>query len=109
MSDSSLLQVLRTGGFPIAVELKRRVLLREVNARIREVSDRFGTPDGSYRLLCECGEEGCSERLDVPVAGYDELRLRNGFLVCAAHEPPSPAASLTVMAALVPAEPVALQ
>ena len=102
MPDCSLLQVPRTGGQPVAVELKRRVLLREVNTRIREVSDRFGTPEGVYRLLCECGEEACEERLDVPVVEYEELRLRSEFLMCAAHEP-------ELVPALVLADPVPLQ
>jgi len=83
--------------------------MREVNARIREVSDRFGTPDGSYRLLCECGEEGCAERLDVPAAEYEDMRLSNEFFVCAAHERPAASASAALMPDLVPADPVPLQ
>lgn len=84
--------------------------MREVNARIREVSDRFGTPDGSYRLLCECGEVGCAERLDVPAAGYDELRLSNEFLVCDAHSPKRiEGGPVTLTPALVPADPLPLQ
>ena len=85
MTDCSLLQLSLTGGSPIAVEVKRRVLLREVNSRIREVSDRFGTPEGFYRLMCECGRADCGERLEVPVADYEELRLEKEFFVCGTH------------------------
>ena len=110
MSDLSVLQVPRTGGRPIAVELKRRVLLREVNTRIREVSDRFGTPEGAYRLLCECGREDCEERLEVPVAEYDDLRRTSGFLLAPAHEPQGAALrQVVLMPGLVPADPLHLQ
>lgn len=110
MSHCSLSEAPRTGGRTIAAELKRRVLLREVNTRIREMSDRFGTTAGSYRLLCECGREDCEERLEVPVAEYDDLRRRSAFLVAPAHEPPGAAGQRVVlMPALVPADPLHLQ
>jgi hypothetical protein len=75
----------RLRGPQIAPELTRRILLREVNGRIRDISDRWGTPEGVYRLVCECGEEGCEERVDVPMGAYDELRRKHGFLLAAAH------------------------
>ena len=108
LPDCSLLQAPRTRGQAVAVELKRRVLLREVNTRIREVSDRFGTPEGFYRMICECGADGCDERLMVPVAAYESLRSQNEFLVCAAHKPPA-GAPVALMPALVPADPLRLQ
>jgi hypothetical protein len=94
---------------PIAVELRRSALLREVNARIREVSDRFGTPEGFYRLICECGRENCEERFEVPVADYEDLRLRAEFLVCEAHEAQVAPPPVALMPAMVPAEPLRLQ
>jgi hypothetical protein len=69
----------------VAAELKRQLLLRDVNARIREISDRFGTADGCYRLLCECGREDCDERVDVASALYDDARRRTGFLLAHVH------------------------
>jgi hypothetical protein len=108
VTDCYLLRLPLAGGSSIAVELKRRVLIREVNARIREVSDRFGTPEGSYRLLCECGRGDCEERFEVPVAEYDDLRLRNEFLVCESHEA-KPVAPVAVMAAAIPAEPLRMR
>jgi len=109
VTDCSLLRIPLTGGSSIAVELKRSVLIREVNARIREVSDRFGTPEGSYRLICECGRDDCEERFEVRVADYEDLRLRNEFLVCEAHAatPVSPPGVL--IPAAIPAEPVRLR
>jgi hypothetical protein len=110
VAHCSLLEAPRTGGRVIAPELKRKALLREVNTRIREMNDRFGTTDGSYRLLCECGRVDCEERLEVPVADYDDLRRRSGFLVAPAHEPQGAAGQRVVlMPGLVPADPLHLQ
>jgi hypothetical protein len=109
VTDCSLLRVPLTGGSPIAVELKRRVLLREVNSRIREVSDRFGTPEGSYRLICECGREDCGERFEVAVAEYEDLRLRNEFLVCESHAARQVTPAVTPIRAAIPAEPLRLR
>jgi hypothetical protein len=101
----------RRWGPAIAPELKRRMLLREVNGRIREISDRFGTPEGTYRLICECGREDCEERVEVPVSAYEEARRSDGFLVAPGHAEPTPkgASSSTLMPALVPADPLRLQ
>ena len=102
MTDCSLLRIPLTGGSSIAVELKRSVL-------IREVSDRFGTPEGSYRLICECGREDCEERLEVPVAEYEDLRLRNEFLVCEPHEANPVSPPVALRSAAIPAEPLRLR
>jgi len=110
VTHCSLLEAPRTGGRVIAAELNGKALLREVNTRIREMSDRFGTTDGSYRLLCECGREDCEERLEVPVAEYDDLRRRSGFLLAPAHEPQGAAVrQVVLMPGLVPADPLHLQ
>jgi len=109
VTDCSLLRIPLTGGSSIAVELKRSVLIREVNARIREVSDRFGTPEGFYRLICECGREDCEERLEVPVAEYEDLRLRNEFLVCEPHEANPVSPPVALRSAAIPAEPLRLR
>jgi hypothetical protein len=65
--------------------LNAPALLRDVNARIREISDRFGTDNGSYRLLCECGRDGCRERVEIPVAAYEEARERARAFLAQGH------------------------
>jgi len=89
----------------MAAEPKQQLLLRAVNARIREISDRFGTPEGTYRLLCECGREDCGERVDVEVLRYEEARRRRGFFLAAGHAAPSRQA----LPGLLAAEPVPFQ
>ena len=69
----------------MAAKLTGKFLIREVNARIREISDRFGTGDGLYCLLCECGSEGCRERVEVPASFYEEARQRARFFLAQGH------------------------
>jgi hypothetical protein len=68
--------------------LVRQLVIREVNARIRELSDRFGAGDGTYILLCECGRDDCTERVEVPAPLYRE---KQGFLLAPGHVRPEPA------------------
>src|SRR5207253_61598 len=72
----------------VAARPRRQLVLRAVNARIREISDRFGTADGTYRLLCECGREDCDERVEVEVALYDEARRSRDFFLAPGHAVP---------------------
>ena len=46
--------------------------VRQVNVAIRDLNRRLGATD-EYRLLCECGWRGCTERVDVPAAVYDTV------------------------------------
>jgi hypothetical protein len=66
---------------------EQRLLFREVNDRIRDVSVGFAIPVDSYEVLCECGRNGCLERIEVPIPMYDEIRGdRLRFLVRPGHE-----------------------
>lgn len=67
---------------------KNRVLVREVNDQIREVSAGFG--DGpTYHLLCECSEPDCVRRVVVPRSVYDALRRdASRFLISTEHVDP---------------------
>ncbi|HEY6962003.1 MAG TPA: hypothetical protein VI408_08970 [Gaiellaceae bacterium] len=60
---------------------ERRLLLREVNDRIRQ---RFGSDDAPFtrlEFLCECGN--CSDLYTTTLAHYDEVRAV-GYVV--AHD-----------------------
>jgi hypothetical protein len=57
-----------------------------VNSRIREISEAFTVaPDPEFALLCECGSEGCCERIEVPVTLFDGLQPA-AFVVAPGHE-----------------------
>ena len=51
---------------------RNETLFREVNERVREVSDA----DASERIefLCECGDAGCTESISLTRAEYERLR-----------------------------------
>jgi hypothetical protein len=57
-----------------------------VNSKIREISEALTVaPDPAFSLLCECGSDGCSERIDVPAALYEGLQPAE-FVVAPGHE-----------------------
>lgn len=73
----------------MADEHKKRLLFREVNARIRQINDRLWLGDGILELLCECGHEGCVQRMEVAPDVYAQARADDrAFLVAAGHERP---------------------
>jgi hypothetical protein len=54
---------------------KTESLFRSVNERIAEASDRFDNGDATdAEFLCECGDPSCSERLEVPLEEYEQVR-----------------------------------
>src|SRR6187401_606927 len=49
-------------------------LLGEVNRSIRDLASTVDPHDSStWEFVCECGEEGCTERFGLPLARYDDL------------------------------------
>jgi hypothetical protein len=64
---------------------RTQALMREVNDRIYETLASMGTEDGDF--LCECGDEDCSERIQVTHREYRALRtaLNPAVLRSAAH------------------------
>jgi hypothetical protein len=70
-------------------KFEKRLLMREVNERIRDFNTRFQVVTGTYDLLCECPGSDCFQRLEVPTSIYEELRTyEDRFLVGTGHEQP---------------------
>ena len=69
-------------------------LLREVNDRIEELSENVEAqgiaPEGGLvEFHCECGRDGCTERVRMTVAEYEHVRADNDrFAVVPGHETP---------------------
>ena len=60
-------------------------LFREVNERIQDVSAHWEAAAGNF--LCECGNEGCTEMLSVPLESYEATRANpRRFLITPGHE-----------------------
>ncbi len=49
-------------------------LFREVNERIEAVSESLQITNETIAILCECGDESCTERVDVGLADYERIR-----------------------------------
>ena len=61
-------------------------LLKKVNRSIRDLADKVDPHDSSpWAFVCECGEEGCTERVGLPLARYDELKGADGALLAPGH------------------------
>lgn len=61
-------------------------LLREVNRSIRDLAAMVDQNDASaWEFVCECGEEGCTERLSLPLSRYDELDDAGAALLAPGH------------------------
>jgi hypothetical protein len=64
-------------------------LFRDVNERIREISDTFGQKDSSYDFLCECSDPACAERVVLTSAEYEFVRADSTrFVVAKGHATP---------------------
>ena len=61
--------------------------LGEVNRSIRDLAAKVDPDDSSaWEFVCECGEEGCTERLGLPLARYDELKDADATLLAQGHQ-----------------------
>jgi hypothetical protein len=64
-------------------------LFRDVNERIREISDTFGRPDATYDFLCECSDPACTDRVTLTRAEYEDVRSESTrFVVAKGHALP---------------------
>lgn len=64
-------------------------LFREVNERIQRVSESLQMTSEQLAILCECGDESCTERVDVSIADYERIRADPTlFFVQPGHEAP---------------------
>jgi hypothetical protein len=64
-------------------------LFRNVNERIREISDTFGQRDSTYDFLCECSDPECAERVVLTAAEYEFIRADSTrFVVAKGHAMP---------------------
>jgi hypothetical protein len=64
-------------------------LFRDVNERIREISDTFGQKDATYDFLCECSDPECAERVVLTPAEYEYVRADSTrFVVAKGHAMP---------------------
>jgi hypothetical protein len=67
---------------------RNEAMFRSVNREIEQASEQSG--DGQQdriEVICECGQDGCSETLDLTVAEYDDAHgQRDRFVIAPGHE-----------------------
>ena len=62
--------------------------LEEVNRSIRDLAAKVDPHDSAtWEFVCECGEGACSERVGLPLARYDDLKLAEVALLAPGHRP----------------------
>jgi hypothetical protein len=49
-------------------------IFRQVNEQIKNLGDELGIDDGRIAVICECGDPGCTDRLELPVSHYERVR-----------------------------------
>jgi hypothetical protein len=60
-------------------------LLREVNEQIEQLNGKWES-DGEDGILCECGDPGCLEKIEIAAAAYEAVRGHSTrFLVRPGH------------------------
>jgi hypothetical protein len=64
-------------------------IFRQVNEQIRSLGDEHGSHNGTIAVICECGDAGCTDRLELPVADYERVRAdRLLYVIAKGHEFP---------------------
>ena len=64
-------------------------LFRQVNEEIRGLTSTFGTDDGAMTVVCECGNAGCTDQLEVRIADYERIRSESRhYVIAPGHEIP---------------------
>jgi hypothetical protein len=64
-------------------------LFRDVNDRIREISDTFERKDETYDFVCECSDPACTQRVVLTLAEYERVRSDpTRFVVAKGHALP---------------------
>ena len=65
---------------------QNEVLFREVNEQVAHLEERFGELELAT-FLCECADESCMAKLQVPLPLYEEVRADSRrFMVKPGHE-----------------------
>lgn len=62
-------------------------LFREVNEKVRDVSESFGVFSGTLTLVCECGDASCIEQVELRPEEYTAVREDAAlFVIKPGHE-----------------------
>lgn len=54
--------------------VRNETLFRQVNERLREISEGFSLATESADFVCECGSASCAEPIRMTLAEYEAIR-----------------------------------
>jgi hypothetical protein len=76
------------GGTGIAASVRDRLVLRDVNERIAELTGGWNET-GVSLFVCECSDQRCAEPVEMTAAEYERIRAdKSHFVVFPGHELP---------------------
>ena len=65
---------------------RNEAFFREVNERIKEVAEELDR-GVAYEFLCECADATCTQRIELPLSEYDEIRASpTRFVLSPGHD-----------------------
>jgi hypothetical protein len=68
---------------------ENEVLFRQVNERLEDLNDTFGSMTGEAAYVCECGNSACIEQITLTLAEYERIRSDPTlFAIVPGHELP---------------------
>ena len=68
---------------------RNEALFREVNENIARLEERYGSTITESVFICECADEGCTDRLTVDLDTYQRVREQPRlFFVLPGHQDP---------------------
>ena len=67
--------------------VENEILFRDVNERLKGVSEGFADVLPEFDIICECGDAGCTQRISVTLEEYEDLRaVATHFAIRRGHE-----------------------
>jgi hypothetical protein len=67
--------------------VENEILFRDVNERLKGVSEGFGDVLPEFEIICECGDAVCTNRISMTLGDYEQLRASGThFAVRHGHE-----------------------
>ena len=85
--ESEILAQMATDDAARERSVRNETLFRQVNERVRDVSEAFSALDPSeINFVCECGDEQCTEPVSLTLAEYEQVRgVPTHFFVVPGH------------------------
>jgi hypothetical protein len=62
-------------------------IFRQVNEQIESLNRNLGVDDKAMTVICECADGDCTERLEIQVSEYEQVRADpRRYIVVPGHE-----------------------